>query len=192
MGGTEQRWVQMVAVARRFLRRYRDATTRHLREDLAQEAAMLAWQWADRIADESRLEAAVRTIARRLRARTLRARVRRGRLQFVPFGEADVDDPVARTPDERSLRIGARAVPVGWAVGRLGRVLRCLSELDQRLLLGFHEGFCCAELASRFGRTEDCVKTRIHRARRRVQHLFEGMVREAGPLDDHVGEESQG
>jgi DNA-directed RNA polymerase specialized sigma24 family protein len=59
-----------------------------------------------------------------------------------------------------------------------------LPALDRQLLLGFHEGFCCAELASRFGRSEDCVKTRISRARRRVRTVFEDLVRVSGNLEE--------
>ena len=55
--------------------------------------------------------------------------------------------------------------------------------------MGFHEGFCCAELALRFGRSEDCVKTRIHRARRRVRSVYEDLVRLSGDLDDSETEE---
>ena len=132
------------------------------------------------------------SIARRQRLRALRARVDGGALQFVPFGESDVDEPVAQRREPAQLRIAERAVPVAWAVRRLDRALDRLPALDQQLLLGFHEGFCCAELASRFGRTEACIKTRIHRARRRVQRILEGFVRGAGEPEDHEGEESLG
>lgn len=185
----EQRWGEVVAVARAYLRRFRDPVTRARCDEIAQDAAVLAWQWADRLSDRARLAAAVRTIARRQRLRVLRERVERGRLQFVPFGEVGVVEPVDDGDEPDRLRIAQRSVPVGWAVRRLDRVMRCLPELDQHLLLGFHEGFCCAELASRFGRTEACVKTRIHRARRRVQRLMEGLVRSAGAPDDDRGEE---
>lgn len=187
----EQRWREVVAAAQDYLRRFRDPMTCALRDEIAQDAAVLAWQWVGRLDRTSRLLAAVRTITRRQRLRKLRQCKDRGPLQLVPFGDDGVDDPIARVPDEASLRIGARTVPLGWAVHRLDRVLDRLPELDQHLLLGFHEGFCCAELAHRFGRTEACVKTRIHRARRRVQRLLEGLVRGAAGFDDREEEEGR-
>jgi DNA-directed RNA polymerase specialized sigma24 family protein len=57
-----------------------------------------------------------------------------------------------------------------------------LKPLDRELLLGFYEGFCCAELAERFDRSPTCVKTRLHRARRRIQREVEACARTAGSL----------
>ena len=98
--------------------------------------------------------------------------------------------PCARTLRLRTrLHLGQRGRRVSCRLSR--RVLRGLQPLDQRLLLGFHEGFCCAELASRFGRTEDCVKTRIHRARQRVRTVFEELVRTSGNLEEPELEEER-
>lgn len=180
----DERWRHAVGVARSYLMRFRDASTRALRDEIAQESAVLAWQWAAQLLDSTRFDAAVRTITRRQRLRTLRGSVGAGGVRFVPLGEEDATEPAAKTREPSFLRIGACRVPRGWAVGRLGRVLGRLSGLDQQLLRGFHEGFCCAELASRFGRSEACVKTRLHRARRRVQQLYEELVHEAGELDE--------
>lgn len=190
MEGNEQ-WSWVSRQARQALRRFQDGRTCALREDIAQEACVLAWQWQSRTSNEVRLGAAVQTIAKRQRARTLAA-AKKGRwLQFVDFGEAACMEPCAPEVTEELLKIDGKSVPVPWAKRRLARVLRCLSALDQQLLLGFHEGFCCAELASRFGRTEDCIKTRIHRARRRVRTVFEDLVRVSNDLEEPELEEER-
>ena len=67
MEGSQQ-WAWVLRQARQVLSRYRDAPTRESREDMAQEASLLAWQWADRIHDPQRFGAAVRTITRRHRS----------------------------------------------------------------------------------------------------------------------------
>lgn len=169
--------------------RYGDAATRALRDDMVQEASLLVWMWSGQIHDEARIGAAVCTIARRYRARALLAEQRRSWLRYVEFGAEGVSEPVVEELDEHCLSIDGRTVPLGWARRRLRGVLAELTPLDQKLLMGFHEGFCCAELALRFGRSEDCVKTRIHRARRRVRIVFEDLVRLAGDLDDSETEE---
>jgi DNA-directed RNA polymerase specialized sigma24 family protein len=89
--------------------------------------------------------------------------------------EADVE--------ERRLAIAGRRVPLHRARFLLRQALQQLDPLDRQLLLGLHEGFCCAELAERFRRSETCVKTRIHRARRRVRLAMETCVRAAGSLE---------
>ena len=177
--------------AQQAIRRYRDRDTCELREDIVQESCVLAWLWQDRLSDDARLGAAVQTITRRQRSRSLAVARKRRWLHYVDFGEAGVAEPCAPTPEESCLRIDGKSVPLAWAKRRLVRVLRGLQPLDQRLLLGFHEGFCCAELASRFGRTEDCVKTRIHRARQRVRTVFEELVRTSGNLEEPELEEER-
>lgn len=184
-----EEWQRVLQQARRVLRRYRDGETRERRDDIVQDACLLVWQWSDQIRDRSRLGSAVHTIAKRQRSRALAAARKNRQLQFVEFGEAGVVDPAASVATEQSLLISEKPVPLRWAKRRLARVLSSLSSLDQHLLLGFHEGFCCAELASRFGRTEGCVKTRIHRARRRVRSVFEDLVRTSGDLQDSEAEE---
>ena len=92
---------------------------------------------------------------------------------------ASVDDD----RDERRLLIAGRRVPLHDARTFLHRALLQIDALDRQLLLGLHEGFCCAELADRFRRSESCVKTRIHRARCRVRSAVETSVREANGLD---------
>lgn len=190
MEGSQQ-WAWVLRQARQVLSRYRDAPTREFCEDMAQEASLLAWQWADRLNDQDRFGAAVRTITRRHRARALVAAKKRHWLHYVDFGAACDAEPDASQPDDSSLCIGGRQVALGWVKRRLARVLGCLSVLDQKLLLGFYEGFCCAELASRFERSEDCVKTRIYRARRRVRTVFEDLVRSADDLEESELEEER-
>ena len=65
----QQPWQEVVKAAERYLTRFRDPMTRALRDEIAQESAVLAWQWVDKLQDASRLDAAVRTIARRQRLR---------------------------------------------------------------------------------------------------------------------------
>ncbi|MGC6489285.1 MAG: RNA polymerase sigma factor [Planctomycetota bacterium] len=188
----EQPWGGVVTVAERYLGRFRDPMTRALRDEIAQESAVLAWQWVGQLQDASRLDAAVRTIARRQRLRALRAHERHGRLRIVAM--ADEHDGAARraTRDEPAkLCIGAREMSESWALERLEGALGRLSQLDQRLLLGFYEGFCCAELSVRFRRSEACVKTRLHRARRRVQRHMEQLACDAASLEEEGTKEDQ-
>ncbi|MCB9878751.1 MAG: hypothetical protein H6835_14235 [Planctomycetes bacterium] len=182
MEGCEHKWTWAGQQARRFLRRYRDAATRELLDDLTQEAVVLAWLWSRKATDPSRLGAAVLTIARRKRCRAVRERVR-GRDLFVGDERAAWAVAAPSEGEDGSLSVDGRSVPLDWALQRLPAAMAPLSVLDRQLLLGFHEGFCCAELAQRFGRSEGCVKTRIHRARRRVREEFEAIVRAAGDLE---------
>lgn len=163
-----------------MLARYADPVTRGLRDDIAQDASLHLWEFAGRLQDPRRIGAALRTIVRRRRYQTLRARRRCDWLRYVEFGVDGLAEPCTVTPREPSFTIAGCTVPIAWARSRLHDVLARLPRLDRQLLLGFYEGFCCAELASRYGRTEDCVKTRIHRARRRVRGAFESLVRLAG------------
>ena len=175
----EQPWKLAREHARGFLRRFGDAWTRSHREDLIQQAAIAAWRWSGRVRDPGSFWAAVRTISRRIRGRALddaaRDRAARRALFHARDGERD---------DEPHYRIAGRWVPAHRVRPHLQRAIARLSALDRQLLLGFHEGFCCAELSARCNRTEECVKTRIHRARRRVRLEIEENVRAAGGLDD--------
>jgi DNA-directed RNA polymerase specialized sigma24 family protein len=181
MAGSEQQWAWVRRQAAWFLRRHRAASLDDAGEDLVQEATLAAWRWAARPHDRARLWVALRTIVRRLRMRATDTR-RRRRLVCDNVRVDELADRVAeKAPSD--LCIDGQQVPIGWACSRLPDVLAGLPALDRQLLLGFHEGFCCAELAHRFGRTEECVKSRIHRARRRVRTEFECLVRAADELD---------
>ncbi|MCC7065283.1 MAG: sigma-70 family RNA polymerase sigma factor [Planctomycetes bacterium] len=175
MEQTEELWGLALASARGFLRRFEDLTTRGERDDLVQETACAAWRWAQSARDPSRFEAAVRTIARRARCRLLSQR-RRRREHEAQFLE---HYPV----DSLCFLVAGHRVPSLWLLSCLDQVLEGLCALDRHLLLGMHEGFCCAELAVRFRCSEKSVKVRIHRTRRRVQMEIERAVLDAEELD---------
>jgi DNA-directed RNA polymerase specialized sigma24 family protein len=174
---SEDLWRQAHNQAENFLRRFSDAWTRSHREDLVQEAAIAAWKWAGRSQDPLRFWAAVRTIARRIRYRALDHAKRRTDAQVTA-------ERRSHECDDREYWIAGRRVPMRWVRPCLRRALQQLPALDRQLLLSFHEGFCCAELAARSCRSLECVKARIHRARRRVQRVIEASVREADDLDE--------
>jgi len=187
----DRRWEEVVEAAQGYLDRFRDPMTRSMRDEIAQESAVLAWQWIRQLEDHRRLGAAVRTITRRQRLRALRQCRRAGSSRLMSLGEAADSVPASRGEDQVALRIASRSVPSAWVVSRLDAVLARLPALDQRLLRGFHEGFCCAELAARFERSEACIKTRLHRARRRLQRLLEELVRASDEFGDQDREEDQ-
>ena len=176
----EDVWMLACSQAQGFLRRFGDDWTRSHREDLVQETAIAAWKWSEGVHDPARFWAAVRTIARRVRCRALTDAHRdRAAKQALKTARGD-----AREESERYYVIGDRRVPSHRVRPCMQRALDRLRPLDRQLLLGFHEGFCCAELSVRCARSEQCVKTRIHRARRRVQMEVEACVRAAGGLDE--------
>lgn len=171
----ESQWRRTRAHAEGYLRRHVDPWTRFHREDLVQEAAVAAWQWSRRLQNPGALPAAVRTITRRIRSRALFVR-RRERRTVQALPPRDVG---GRERTETMLVVAGRRLPEHVVRPWLDQALTQLTDLDRCLLLSFHEGFCCAELASRFHRSVPCVKTRIHRARRRVQRLVETFARVA-------------
>jgi len=165
-----------------WLRRCRDDWTRRNVDDLTQETAIAAWRWGSRMRHRERLWAAVQTIARRLRSRG-RRRQERG---FVACAQDVVDAAVwqAREDERPTFAVAGQPLAADELRPWLRTALRALSPLDQQLRHDFYEGVGCAELAARHSRTESCVKTRLHRARRRVQHHVEACARAAGGLDD--------
>lgn len=173
MEKTEETWGLAQRGARGFLRRFEDSLTRGARDDLVQEAAWAAWQWAATMRDTSRFDAAVRTIARRTRCRWMDAERRRREAALL----------AATDPGPAVYEVAGHRVPRAWLLDCLQSVLARLREIDRRLLIGLHEGFCCAELAARFRRSEQSVKVRIHRARRVVQMEIEKAVLAADELD---------
>tara|TARA_R110002072_G_scaffold67163_3_gene165087 strand:+ start:87882 stop:88451 length:570 start_codon:yes stop_codon:yes gene_type:complete len=184
-----QLWEWVTRQARQTLRCFGDRETYAERDDIVQDACLLVWEWSGNLSDAERLGAAVRTIVKRQRSRSVRASKKRRRTQFVDFSDPAAMQPAVKVPGDSSLSIAGKPVPLGWAKRRLQRAMQGLPVLDQKLLLGFHEGFCCAELASRFGRSEDCVKSRISRARRRVRTVFEDLVRLSDDLEESESEE---
>lgn len=185
MDRREHEWTRVRRVARRILGRFADRCTRALHEDMVQDVCLLLWQWRARVGAVTRFDAATRTVCYRHRRRRLDSGRRGAWLQFVEFGVEGVAEPCApEDGEEPVLRIAGRKVPLTWATTQLPRVLARLSAFDRQLLCSFHEGFCCAELAERFGRSEDCIKTRIHRARRRVRQQFESLVRRSAGFEE--------
>lgn len=182
MEGSDAKWAWVRRQAAGFLRGYVETATGLSGEDVVQEASLAAWQWARRPHDPNRFWAAVRTIVQRQRARAHAAVRRRPWLLFTDLDDGE-PQPVAPRLEDGCLTVAGRTVSLAWARARLPAVLAQLPSLDRQLLLGFHEGFCCAELAHRYGRSADCVKTRIHRARKRIRSEFEAIARAAGDLD---------
>lgn len=188
MGTGDEPWQRAIREATNWLRRYPDAWTREHRDDMAQEAVVHAWQWSARARDLERLSAAVRTIATRVRGRWMRV------VRFVqPAPDAAHLIPaVEQPPPTGHYQIAGRRVPAPHALPWVSAALERLPRIDRELLLGFYEGFCCTELAERYGRSLPCVKTRIHRARRRVQTDVEECARAADGFDDGVLSAIQG
>jgi DNA-directed RNA polymerase specialized sigma24 family protein len=178
MEGDDRVWRKAREEAMSLMRRYQDPWTRSHRDDIVQETSLAAWRWANRIRHPERLWAAVQTIARRVRQRGLRAKQRRPPLSSAWTA---VDD---QEPRDCHYLIAGRRVAGAQARPWLRQALSRLQPIDRDLLLGFYEGFCCSELAERFCRSLPCVKTRIHRARVRVQKDVETSARIADGLDD--------
>ena len=178
-GSSDELWQRAHEGARTWLRRYPDVWTRNHRDDLVQEASLAAWRWSGGVRHQERFWAAVQTIATRIRCRAKRSPTR------VHVSQALVAAATAAEPDreERHYLIAGRRVPAHCAAPWLRTALQRLRPIDRDLLLGFHEGFCCAELAERFRRSLPCVKTRLHRARRRIRKEIEAAARTAGGLD---------
>ncbi|MCA8964087.1 MAG: hypothetical protein H6838_04050 [Planctomycetes bacterium] len=182
MAVEEETWRAARDFAHACLRRFGDAWTVRERDDLVQESLLLAWQWAARPREPHRVTAAVRTIATRLRIRGLHRRPRRS-LDLTPAG-ASVELLVAAPPGaRRTFVVAGRRVAAEWLLPRLQRELSRLRPFDRELLLARNEGARAAELARRFDCTVAVVRTRTHRARRRVQRAIENDVRAADPLD---------
>jgi DNA-directed RNA polymerase specialized sigma24 family protein len=161
-----------------WLRRYGDPWTRDHCDDLVQETTIAAWRWAQRPHDPTRFWGALQTITRRLRSRTRHLAHQGQQAEVLPADWSEQRGPTA--DEERHFRIAGRRVPAHRALPLLRKAMARLKPIDRQLLRGSGEGFCCAELAQRFGRSEQCVKTRLSRARRRVQEDIEAIVRAAG------------
>ncbi len=176
-------WQAVREVANSYLGRFRDAWTIGEREDLAQESALLAWQWGRSGRSLHQIEAAARTIAHRLRCRGLRNR--HGRAVPRVASQERMEEFAAPSPPRmcRTWYVAGRRVTGDSMQRLLARALRQLRPIDRQLLLAQLEGFCHAEIACRVGRSKGNVKARLHRARRRVQREIESAVREAGDLE---------
>lgn len=179
MQGNDDIWGPLRGHARCYLRRFADPWTRSHCDDLVQETAVTAWHWAAGLHDPRCLWGAVRTIARRARGRAL-IELQRERDAREAFAVACLDRAAGA---DRCFRIAGRRVSLRGVWPCVERALRRLPAMDRRLVLDFHDGFSCAELALRCDRSEAAVKTRIHRARRRLQKEIEACVRAADDLE---------
>lgn len=165
---------QALRTAEVFLSRWRDSLTVEVREDLAQEAAIIAWQRYRAMRNPAVLPALVRTISRRLRFRALAARRRRPSVRLD--AERDAAQLCDRPADSERLEVAGVMMPTTWLLDRLEAVLGFETQLNAAILMAYYEGFSCAELAERYEMSEQCVKVRIHRSRRRVRRHFEARV----------------
>ncbi|MFO1077378.1 MAG: sigma factor-like helix-turn-helix DNA-binding protein [Planctomycetota bacterium] len=172
----EDIWLRASLHARRFLSRYDDVFTRSERDDLVQESTVAAWQWVDDAREPDRLAAAVRTIARRKRSQALRLSVRQ-RQELI---EASL---LRMAEGHAAIRVAGRRVSRDWLAARLAAAIQRLRPIDRTILMSWQEGFCCAEIAARMQLTEDSVKVRMYRARRRLRMEIEDAVRTADRLD---------
>jgi len=179
-----------LGAATRFLARWEDAFTVTNREELGQDAVVLALMRWSTLRDKGRFHAFVRTIARRRRAAALDKRSR------LPSVSLDVhrglaDEAVAPTPDPAELQVAGEWVEREELIAALPRALSGLTRLNAALLMSYYEGFTCAELAERHDLSAENVKVRIHRARRRVGELLRRDrrrvpgVRDAASPTDH-------
>ena len=166
---------QALDVAYRFLGRWSDGFTRGARDELAHEAAILALDRRHTLRDAGKFPAFVRTIARRMRSHAARETMRRGELS-IDRDDAVQDELAGPPQDGIQLRVRNTWVERKVLLGQLDRMLTNLTPLNRQILVGYYEGFSCAELAARYQMPEESVKVRIHRARRRLRQLFEGRV----------------
>lgn len=169
-------------IAAEFLSRWNDSVTTAHREDLRVEAALLAVQGWDRLRDKECFASYVRTIARRQRAQAVRQRLR---VERAGLGlDHEVREEIEQPPVEQQWYTVAGC----WVTRRdllveLPGLLARLNPISVELLMGYYEGFSCAELAGRFDLSLDVAKVRIHRTRRQIKGLFELMAnRDAGEL----------
>lgn len=158
-----------------FLSRWRDPVTVDCREDMAQQAAIIAWQEHDRMRDPARLTALVRTVCRRIRYRNLVKRRRR------PIVSLDAEDELSRRipaepESDADIDVAGTTVSMTWMLGQLENVLGYQSPLNRSMLMAYYQGFSCSELADRYQIPQACVKVRLHRSRRRVRREFEARI----------------
>ena len=175
-----------IQIAYRFLGRWSDGFTRSFRHELAHESAIVAWDRQHTLRDPHKFAAFVRTIARRLRSQAARRSLRRDEVSI--HAEDHLWEQLAEQRAERVLLpVRGRQVDREVLLRHLDGALEMLTRLNRRLLLSYYEGFSCAELAARFGLTEDTVKVRVHRARSRLRRVFEQRVRS---LNEECGTDS--
>ena len=154
-----------------FLLRWGDGFTRAHRQELVQDAVVVALSRFHTVADKARFHSFVRTIARRRRAAAIAEQAR------LPIADLDVDwifaqGVVQPEPEEVCYEVAGSRVPHGMLAAALPQAMAHLTQLNARLLASFYEGFSCCELAERYGLTTHGVKVRVHRSRQRLKKLL--------------------
>jgi RNA polymerase sigma-70 factor (ECF subfamily) len=143
-------------------------------EDAAQEAWVLAWRHLDEVRDPARIGTWVTRIA--IREAIARAR-KVGRLAIT---DEDVEDTMQRSPEKLA------------SDREMGRLIEgALDELSEQFrtvfVLRMVEGMSVADTAEALEIPEETVKTRLHRARRRVADQLvsrlDGATREVYSFD---------
>ncbi len=175
---------EALRTARIFLSRWADQLTTEVREDLAQDAAVIAWQQHSRMRDPACFSAMVRTVSRRLRCRSLASRKRHAVVSLD--AERSLTRRLMEDPGDGELEVAGAMVSRSWLLEQLEGVLAFQSPLNIAILMAYYQGFSCSELAERYEMPEECVKVRIHRSRRRVRCEFEARVE--GSARQHVTE----
>lgn len=165
-----------LGAAIRFLGRWEDGLTASNREELGQDAVVMALLRWPTLRDKDCFHAFVRTIARRRRAVALDTDTR------MPTSSIDADwrlaeQVLAPETTEEEFRIAGDWVSCDELVEALPDALRRLTRLNATLLMSYYEGFSCTELAVRHELPAENVKVRIHRARRRVRELLQRHLR---------------
>jgi DNA-directed RNA polymerase specialized sigma24 family protein len=168
----EDELLDALGIAEEFLHRWDDSITVAERDDLRVESALLAVQGWDRLRDKNRFAAYVRTIARRQRAQAVRQRLRVERVG-LRFGNEVREELEQPQVEQKWFEVAGHWIQQRDMLQLLPDLLARLNPLNARLLMGYYEGFSCAELAGRFDISIDVVKVRIHRTRRLVKGLFE-------------------
>lgn len=166
-------WNQAQATARGFLCRWSDRFTRRHLDDLVQDTLMESYRSIPHLRDGSKVDAFVRTIARRRRAQSLDAERRRK-------AAYDRYEPAASISDSESdelWTVAGATVSKDWLLSQLKSLLDGLAPLSRALVRGYYEGMSCAELASRYSIPAGSVRKRIHRTRVQLRMLFQMRVR---------------
>lgn len=178
----EQIWSRAVRDARQFLGRWNDALTRRERDDLAQEAALLACCRRAPLRAPERFPALVRTISRRLRVRALERARRHGELAGAGAG-VECMAPCLLPEPEPVVRVQGAPVARGFLLERLAELLPRLRPANRRIVLEFYAGRSCRQLAAQLGLSEAAVKVRLHRTRRTLERKLEAAARAAGHFE---------
>jgi len=137
---------------------YRVLGNRALAEEAAQQAFVKAWRAAGTFDEERELGPWLATIARRVAIDVLRSESRRG---GDPIDSADDDDPALTTQPP-----SAEAVYEVWEVRS---AVAALPEDEREVVrLQHFEGLTHAAIAERLGVPAGTVKSRSHRAHKRL------------------------